>query len=98
MIRTAVTVTTKKLDLGFFHRMLDEANVSCVLTGESEGADLVIEYCFSRSIPFTVYPDVQMMIDTSDELIAFWDGHTPGDALDSITYANLKDIPITIYW
>lgn len=88
---------------------MDVLGVELVVSGGARGADRLAEiYASYRSLPIEVHEaewdkygkragfrrNIQI-IDSCDEVVAFWNGRSPGTR-HSITYAMSKDKKITV--
>lgn len=103
MKKTAVIGSQTYTNYKELEQVLDALDVKLIVSGGARGADRLAElYASARSLPIEVHEakwdlygkgagfrrNIQI-IDSCDEVVAFWNGRSPGTR-HSITYAMSK--------
>lgn len=91
--------------------VLDSLSITKIVSGGAKGADsLAAKYARDKGIPLEeVFPEWDRygkgagfrrnvtIVDSSDAVIAFWDGVSKGTA-HSVSYARARNKPVFIFW
>jgi hypothetical protein len=108
-MKTAVIGSRSFGDYALLREVLDRYPITQIVSGGSIGADQLAEhYAQEKALPMLIYkPDYkqfgkdallirnQTMIDVADQVVAFWDGDSPGTA-HALEYAHQQGKKVSI--